>query len=162
MSVRAVERGNDLLVVALADAGAEPDAVVVELHDAVVADVAVGGANGAEDVAGLAELEFERYRRVRLVHLHKVHARFSGHDPVLFGHVPFHREPGAGGNNAGFARGRVDHEEVSGCEQVPECADGDLPLDRPVPVELDGHSMGEAGAGVTLKCLPRRRRWRTR
>ena len=45
------------VVVEFADAGAEPQAVVVELPDTVVTDVAVGGALGSENHARFTKLE---------------------------------------------------------------------------------------------------------
>ena len=55
----------DLLVVPLAYASSEPDAMMVELHDTVVADIAVGRSDWPEYVAGLTELKLEQHRRVR-------------------------------------------------------------------------------------------------
>ena len=47
---------ESLLVVTRADAGAQPEAVVVEAEDTVVASVAVGGPWWPEDLAGLTKL----------------------------------------------------------------------------------------------------------
>ena len=45
------------MVVPLADTSAQPDAVVVELHHTVVADVAVSTPLGSEDHASLAKFQ---------------------------------------------------------------------------------------------------------
>ena len=55
----------DLLVIPLAYASSEPDAMMVELHDTVVADIAVGRSDWPEYVAGLTELKLKQHRRVR-------------------------------------------------------------------------------------------------
>ena len=55
----AVERDDEeeeIGVIVSADAGAQPDAVMVELGDAVVAQIAVGRLLGTEDQARLAVL----------------------------------------------------------------------------------------------------------
>ena len=48
--------------------------MMVELHDTVVADVAMGRSNWPEDVAGLTELKLEYHWRVRQVHLQEENA----------------------------------------------------------------------------------------
>ena len=48
--------------------------MMVELHDTVVADVAMGRSNWPEDVTGLAELKLEYHWRVDQVHLIEVDA----------------------------------------------------------------------------------------
>ena len=55
----------DLLVIPLAYASSEPDAMMVKLHDTVVADIAVGRSDWPEYVAGLTELKLEQHLRVR-------------------------------------------------------------------------------------------------
>ena len=55
----------DLLVIPLAYASSEPDAMMVELHDTVVADIAVGHSDWSEYIAGLTELKLKQHRRVR-------------------------------------------------------------------------------------------------
>ena len=47
-----------LLVVALADAGSEPGAVVVKFFNAAIAQVAVRAPDGSENQASVAKLEF--------------------------------------------------------------------------------------------------------
>ena len=54
----------DLLVVPPANACSEPNAMMVELHDTVVADIAVGRSDWPEYVAGLTELKLKQHRRV--------------------------------------------------------------------------------------------------
>lgn len=51
---------EEVLVVPLPDAGAQPHAMVVVPEHAVVADVAVRGPRRPKDLAGLAEFEFEK------------------------------------------------------------------------------------------------------
>ena len=50
-----------LLIVSLPNACAKPDAVVIELHHTVVADIAVRGTNWPEYVTSLAELKLEHH-----------------------------------------------------------------------------------------------------
>ena len=63
MSVKHIN--DDLLVVPPADACTKPDAMMVELHDAIVADIAVGRSDWPEYVAGLTELKLKQHWRVR-------------------------------------------------------------------------------------------------
>ena len=49
---------EEILIVSLSDAGADPGAVVVEPFDAHIAVVAVGGPGGPIDEAGVAEFDF--------------------------------------------------------------------------------------------------------
>jgi len=69
VAVRVEGEVCDVLIISFADARAEPYAVVVELHDAVVAQVAVAGPRRAENVATLAKFELEKKCQV---HLHVV------------------------------------------------------------------------------------------
>ena len=71
---KTITKQRDLLIIPPADARAKPNAMMVELHDTVVADVAMGCSDWPEDVAGLAELKLENHWRVRQVHLIEVDA----------------------------------------------------------------------------------------
>lgn len=88
--------------------------MVVELHDAVVADVAVGAARRSENVTRLTELEFEHERRVNQVHLHVVYSGFASHIVVLIRHIAFHTTPTARWHDAWLSGRRVEHEKVCG------------------------------------------------
>lgn len=151
---------SDLLVIATAYAGAKPDAVVIELHHAVVADVAVGAASGSEDVAGLAELELEEQGRMRQVDLHVVDAGFATHRSVLLGHVPFYCVPTPRWHDSWLSTRRVNHEKVRCQEQVQQGTQRDLPLHRPFPVKLNQRVTKSDGHLAVRKKrhLPRRRR----
>ena len=65
---------QDLLIIPLPDTCAKPNAMMVELHDAVVADVAMRCSDRPEDVASLTELKLENNWRVRHVHLQEENA----------------------------------------------------------------------------------------
>ena len=102
--------------------------MVVELHDTVVANVAVAAPSGPENVARLAELEFEQERRVSLVHLQVEDARLSTHVCVLLMNLVLGADPGAGGDDSRLTRGSMHHEEVRHQEQEPEQAEQHFPL----------------------------------
>ena len=53
---------GNLLVIASANACAQPDAVVVKFHHTVVTDVAVRCTSRPEDIACLTELELVQHR----------------------------------------------------------------------------------------------------
>jgi hypothetical protein len=69
------DKAVELVVVALANTSAEPDTVVVELEDAVVANVAVGASWGTKDVASFAKLLLKKVRRIGIQHLGVLHTR---------------------------------------------------------------------------------------
>ena len=132
----AAEKSDHLLVVALADASAEPDAVVVKLHDTVVAEVAMAAASRSKYVTCLAELEFEEQRLVGQVHLKVVHPCFVTDPHVLLRHEALDAVPAACRHNARVARCRMHHEEIGQEEKHPERDNCYLPFERSVPVEL--------------------------
>lgn len=92
----------NLLIVSLADASAEPDTVVVELHDAIIANVAVRGARRPEYTAGLAVFELKKHGRVHEADLEVVDAVLL---PIvlLVDLAALHGAPGTGWNDSGFA-----------------------------------------------------------
>ena len=61
-----------LLVVALADAGSKPGAVVVKFFNAAIAQVAVRTPDGSENQASVAKLEFREKWGVHLIQLQVV------------------------------------------------------------------------------------------
>ena len=110
--------------------------MVVELHHAVVAQVAVAAARWSEDVARLAELEFEKQGLVRQVDLQVVYTCFMAHSHVLFRQEALNAIPASRRDNARLSRSRMDHEEVCEKKKNPERDDCHIPCSRSVPVEL--------------------------
>lgn len=98
-----VSRGEDLPVVALADTSADPDAVVVKLVDAVVAHVAVGGTQGPEDEARLAELESGHLRGVHLLHCLEEYSRLFASPFVLLRKLAALDRPDPARNDSGVS-----------------------------------------------------------
>ena len=124
-----VDALKHLLVVPLADAGSKPDAVMVEFHDTVVAQIAMRAPRGSENVAGLAELELKQQWRVRQIHLHVVHSVLVTNIQVLVRKVALDSLPASSWYDSGLSCRRMKHKEVCHEQQEPECAQCDLPLD---------------------------------
>lgn len=101
-----------LLVVPLAYAGSKPDAVMVEFHDTVVAQIAMGAPRGSENVAGLAELELKQQWRVRQIHLHVVHSVLVTNIQVLVRKVALDSLPAPSGYDSRLSCRRMKHKEV--------------------------------------------------
>ena len=83
----------NLLVVSLANACAKPDAVMVEFHHTVVANIAMGSSQGPENEACLTELKLVKQGRVRQADLHKVDSSCAGDIHVLVGQAWFDLPP---------------------------------------------------------------------
>jgi len=94
-----------LLVVASSYTSADPDAVVVELIDAVIADIAVRCAQRTKDETRLAELQPDNLRCVHLLHGPKEHARLLRGFVVLLGNLGIFEIPNSAWNDAGVRRG---------------------------------------------------------
>ena len=52
----------NLLVISSADTSSKPNAVMIKLHDTVIADIAMGGASWSENVTRFAKFELEYNR----------------------------------------------------------------------------------------------------
>ena len=110
---------EDLLVIALADAGAEPDAVVVESEHAVVAHMAVRGARRTEDAARFAELKLEQNGALSLGYLERLHPRRLGYVAVFVRQGAAFYIPLPTWHNAGVGGGGSDQEYSGGNLQIP-------------------------------------------
>ena len=114
---------------------------MVELHDAVVADVTVGGARGPENVARLTELELEEEGRMNEANLEVMDTILTTDVQVLLVQVAtLDGTPAARWDNTGFARSCSKHEEVGHQEEVTEYAKRYFPLKRSFPKELSKKS----------------------
>ena len=127
---------KDLLVIAFANTGAQPDAMMVKFHNAVIADVAMGCTRWSKDETGLAKFKLEQERRVRQVYLHVVHARFTANVEVFVWHVTFQTTPASCRHNAWLSTRCMEHKEICCQKHVPKSTESNPPFNRPRPVEL--------------------------
>ena len=115
--------GSNLLVVSLADASSKPDAVMIELHHTVIAQIAMGCPHWPEDIARLTKLKLVQKGRVRLIDVHVMDAGGfvpRGDIEVLIGQVALDCTPGASRHDSRLSRRRMNHKEVRQEEQCPE------------------------------------------
>ena len=85
---------------------------MVKFHNTVVASAAVRRTCRSEDVAALAELEFEQQRRVHQIDLQVVNALFTAHFQVLVVQKALDRAPTSRWNDARLSRTSVNHKEI--------------------------------------------------
>ena len=104
---------EEQVVVPLGDTCAQPDAVVVESDEAVVAQVAVRGSQGSEDVAGLTEFELEHNRLVSQIPLQIEHSVRRFYVCILIRQASlFYTQPSSARQDAWVSGCRAEHEVV--------------------------------------------------
>jgi len=64
----------NLLIISSANTSSQPNAVMIKLHDTVIADIAMGGASWTENVTRFTKFELEHNRRVHQAYLQIVDA----------------------------------------------------------------------------------------
>ena len=102
--------------------------MVVKLHHAIVAQVAVAAARRPEDVASLTELEFEEQGLVSQVHLQVVYTCIMAYSHVFLRQKALNAVPAPRRDNSRLSRPSMDHEEVSEKQQNPKRNNCHLPF----------------------------------
>ncbi len=129
-------RSNYLLVIAFADTSSQPNAMVIELKDAIVANVTMTSSWRPKYETGLAKFELERHGRMCLTNLRVLYPRSLWDICIFAGQVTSFNVPSSSRHNSRISTRSDHHKNTCPKLEVPHNKKSNFPTIIFMPVEL--------------------------